>query len=131
MEPLTIEVRCLLNPNDLRWNNIETITLEIGYPGLSGQILWKHIAWIQEPSAGFVRTFAHAIWARQTADSVLVFEFMPVLPAETGRLEKKYCYRVHQLEPDGYLRRSPVQSADGAHQNDLFLFTPCYPAPTT
>jgi len=131
MEPLLIEVQCLLAPGDYRWEQIESVTLEVGYPGLSGQTLWKHIAWVQKPATGFVRSFAHAIWARQTAESVLVFEFMPLIPAETGKLEKKYSYRIHQVEIDGHLSRSKIQVADGVHRDDLFLFTPRYPALTT
>lgn len=131
MGTLTIEVHCLLQADDARWESMESLTLEIGYPGLNGQTHWKHIGWVQEPANSLPKSFAHALWSQQSAEHTIVFDFLPVLLPHTGALEKTYCYRTHALGTNGKLHSTKMKIVRGPHTNLFFSFMPCYPGAVT
>ena len=128
MGTLSIEVHCLLKADDVRWETMESLTLEIGYPGLNGQTHWKHIGWVQEPQNSSAKSFTHALWSRQTAGQTIVIDF---LPPPTGALEKTYCYRTHTMGIDGKTQSTKVKIVEGFHTDLFFSFKPCYPGAVT
>lgn len=127
MKTLTIKVHCLVHAEDARWDTMESVTLEIGYPGLNGQTLWKHIGWLKEPQHTLAKSFAHALWSRQTVENTLVFDFLPVRLSDSGFVEESYCYRTHTTGIDGKIQATKIQIVKGPHTDLFFSFLPQYP----
>lgn len=131
MSTLTIEVHCLLPPDDARWDRMESMTLEIGYPGLNGQTHWKHIGWVQEPHPGLTKSFSHALWSQNAANRTIVFDFPQVFNPGSGAPEKSYCYRAHLMGTDGKMQTTKMKIVEGIHANLFFSFKPHYPGANT
>ena len=103
MEPVLIEASCKLRPEDPKWKDISSVSLEIGYPGRSGQTLWKHIGWLNDQSAPAGRAFAHALWNQELTHHVLLFDFLPVFEPKNNELEQTYRIRKNITRNDGRL----------------------------
>ena len=132
METLLIEVHCLLRPDDARWDTIESLMLEVGYPGRNGPVHWKHTGWLREPpNPGLAKSFAHALWKRETADAVLVFEFAPQYQQPSGTLEKQYRLRMHCTEINGKTHIQKLQSSEGPVTHSFFSVAVRYPQTNT
>ncbi len=131
MRTLSIQVRCLLQAGDARWDTMESLTLEIGYPGRNGQTLWKHIGWLQEQHSSLAKSFTHALWSRETVENALVFDFLPVSAAPSGLVEKAYYYRTHTTGIDGRVHSTKAKLVEGPHTDLFFSFMPHYPGAIT
>lgn len=131
MGTLSIEIHCLLKADDVRWETIESLSLEIGYPTGNGQTHWKHIGWVQEPLHSTVKSFSHALWSRQSAGHTIVIDFMPVTKPHSGALEKTYCYRTHKMGAKGKMLSTKIKIVEGFHTSLFFSFKPCYPGAVT
>lgn len=129
MNPLIIEVRCNLSPDNPRWNEIHSMRLEVGYPGRNGEIVWKHIAWLNDQLLPSGKSIAHAIWDRATAGLVLVFDFLTVLRSESAEPEKTYCIRKHITGVDGHARTTKSRLLQGNYKDEHFSLIPRYPNP--
>jgi hypothetical protein len=127
MDPFLIEARCNLTPDDPKWAEIETLKLEVGYPGLGGKTIWKGIGWLQEKTIPIGRSFAHALWKPRMADHVMVFDFMPVLIGNTRETEKKYRIRASITTSDGKLKTARTGPLRGAYADEYFTLQPQYP----
>lgn len=131
METLTIEVHCLLPSDDAHWDTMETLTLEVGYPGLNGQTHWKHIGWVPEKQPGLTKSFCHAQWNQHAANHTIVFDFPPRIDPQSGAPEKSYCYRTRLMGTDGKIQTTKMKIVEGFHTNLFFSFKPHYPGANT
>ncbi|MFN0215339.1 MAG: hypothetical protein ACKVT2_13870 [Saprospiraceae bacterium] len=129
MEPLLIEVSCNLNQNDPKWEQISSISLEIGYRGLNGKTIWKHIGWLRDRLLPTGRTFAHALWKPAMSDHVLVFDFLPV--PQSGSLVPEQTYRLRKriIDPNGLSRTARTGLLKGDYTDEHFTLHPMYPNP--
>lgn len=127
MEPLLIEVSCNLSPNDPRWENISSLALEIGYRGLNGKTIWKHIGWLSEQILPSGRSFAHALWKASMSDHVLVFDFIPVPQAGNSKPEMSYQIRKKIIAPDGQCKTARPLRLKGDYTDEHFTLHPVYP----
>ena len=131
METLLIEVHCLLRADDVRWEKMDSLLLEIGYPGRNGQTHWKHTGWVREQHPGLAKSFAHTLWKRETSAAVLVVEFSPQYQPESGALEKSYRFRTHFTGIDGKTHTQKIQIAEGPFTNPFLSFITQYPKGNT
>lgn len=129
MNPLIIEVRCNLSPDNPQWNEINSMRLEVGYPGTSGEIIWKHIAWLNDQLLPSGKSIAHAIWDRATAGLVLIFDLLTVRRTEGAEPEKTYCIRKHIVGADGHSRTTKSRLLQGDYKDEHFSLIPRYPNP--
>lgn len=127
MTPIIFEVRCNLSPESPLWDDINTLTLEIGYPGRGGQILWKQIGWLRDQVLPAGKGIAHALWDQTTAGLVLLFDFLPVLRPNTIEPERTYRFRKSIRMPNGRLRTQKSGILQGEHRDEHFTFSPRYP----
>lgn len=127
MDPFLIEVRCNLMPDDPQWEKIESLKLEIGYPGLSGKTIWKSIGWLKEKTIPIGRSFAHALWKPKMATNVLVFDFLPVFIGSTNETDKQYRMRASIISNDGRQRTAKTGRLRGAYIDEFFTLHPQYP----
>lgn len=126
-----IEVRCLLRADDVRWETTESLMLEIGYPGRNGPTLWKHTARVSEQQPGWAKTFVHALWQRETAALMLIFEFLPAWSPGARSAEQAFCYRVHATATDGRVHAHKMKMVEGPYTDLFFAFQPRYPGTNT
>ncbi len=89
MKTLLIEVACKLKPDDPRWEDVQSLALEIGYPAKGGAIIWKQIGWLKGETNTLARPFSYAIWTREMANQILEFDFLVVTDPITGAPEKQ------------------------------------------
>lgn len=127
MKPVEIEVRCNLTPESPHWEDINSLTLEIGYPGRGGQILWKHIGWLRNQMLPAGKGIAHALWNKTTAGLVLIFDFLPVSQPNTAETEKTYLVRKSIKAANGRSRTSQSRPLQGEYRDEYFTLSPCYP----
>ncbi len=127
MEPLLIEVSCNLSQDDPKWEQISSLTLEIGYRGLNGKTIWKQIGWLREQLLPVGRTFAHALWKPEMSEHVLVFDFLPV--PQPGSIEPEQTYRLRKRinRPDGQSRTARSGVLKGDYSDEHFTLHPVYP----
>lgn len=127
MTPFVIEVRCNLTPESPQWQDINSLTLEIGYPGRGGQVLWKHIGWLRDHLLPAGKNIAHALWNQTSSSLVLIFDFLPVtLPNSTG-LDKTYRIRKKIKTANGRSRTSKSGALQGDYRDEHFTLSPRYP----
>lgn len=129
MEPLLIEVSCNLPPDDPRWEHISSLSLELGYRGLNGKTIWKHIGWLREQLLPSGRSFAHALWKSTMADHVLVFDFLPVPYPGSAKPEQNYRLRKRITTPDGQQKTVRSGLLIGDYSDEHFSLHPVYPQP--
>lgn len=127
MDPFLIEVRCNLSPEDPQWDSIESLKLEVGYPGIGGKIIWKSIGWLQGKTAPIGRSFAHALWKPKMAAHVIVFDFLPVFVGTTNETEKNYRIRESVTTIDGRNKTSRSGPVRGQYIDEYFTLYPQYP----
>lgn len=127
MEPLLIEVCCNLNQNDPNWKGISSISLEIGYKGLHGKTIWKHIGWLREQIAPSGKTFAHALWKPAMTGHTLVFDFLPVPPVGNKCPELNYRLKKRIIRLDGQTKTARTGLLRGDYQDEHFTLHPVYP----
>lgn len=127
MKPVEIEVRCNLTSESPHWNQINSLTLQIGYPGRGGQILWKHIGWLRDQMLPAGKGIAHALWNKTTAGLVLIFDFLPVWKPNTAEPEKTYLIRKSVRAANGRLRTSKSRPVEGEYKDEHFTLLPQYP----
>jgi hypothetical protein len=127
MEPLLIEVSCNLSPNDPKWEQISSLSLEVGYRGLNGKTIWKHIGWLREQMLPAGRTFAHALWKPSMAEHVLVFDFLPVPHPGSPDPEQNYRLRKKIIDADGQSRTARTGHLKGDYTDEHFTLHPVYP----
>lgn len=127
MEPLLIEVSCNLSHNDPKWEQISSLSLEVGYRGLNGKTIWKHIGWLREKLLPVGRTFAHALWKPAMTDHVLVFDFLPVPHPGSPEPEQTYRLRKRIIGPDGQSRTARTGLLKGDYADEHFTLHPVYP----
>ena len=127
MDPFLIEARCNLRPNDPQWELIESIKLEIGYPGLKGRTIWKSIGWLQEKGIPISRLFSHALWKSTQAANVIVFDFLPVFVGNTQETNKKYRIRKLITTSDGNQYIDKTDPLTGMYTDEYFTLKPRYP----
>lgn len=128
MSPLTIEVHCNLTETAPEWDDIASLSLEIGYPAFGGKTLWKHIGWLQEQAKSAGRNFAHALWNRQTHQQVLIFDFLPVWPPDEPEPEKSFRIRKSITTADGRQKSGKPLLLYGEYQDEHFSLHPQYPS---
>ncbi len=129
MNPVIIEVHCNLPSDSPQWNEINSMRLEVGYPGRSGEIIWKHIAWLNDQLLPSGKSIAHAMWDQATAGLVLIFDFLTVLQIENTEPEKNYCIRKHIISANGRLRTTKSRLLQGNYKDEHFSLIPRYPNP--
>ncbi len=127
MNPLIIEVHCNLHSNSPQWDEIKSMRLEVGYPGRSGGIIWKHIAWMYDRQLPSGKSIVHALWDKASSDLVLAFDFLTVLHPESTEPEKTYCIRKHIMNGSGRLRTSKSRFLQGDYKDEHFSLIPRYP----
>lgn len=127
MDPFLIEVRCNLSPDDPQWEQIESLQLEVGYPGLGGKTIWKSIGWLQEKTIPVGRSFVHALWKPKMATQVMVFDFLPVFIGNTNETNKHYRIRESITTADGRQRTSRTGPLRGNYADEYFTLYPHYP----
>jgi hypothetical protein len=127
MEPLLIEVSCNLRPDDPKWEQISSLSLEVGYRGLNGKTIWKHIGWLREQLLPTGRTFVHALWKPAMADHVLVFDFLPVPFPGSPDPEQTYRLRKRITHPDGQSQTAKTGPLRGDYCDEHFTLHPVYP----
>ena len=127
MAPLEIEVHCNLTPESPQWNNIDALTLEVGYPGRRGQTLWKKIGWLRDQLLPAGRNIAHALWSRTSAGLVLRFDFLPVMLPGRVELIKSYRIRKKVKTAAGRSRTSQSGMLEGTYKDEHFTLLPVYP----
>lgn len=130
MEPLLIEVSCNLRPNDPKWEQISSIALEIGYRGINGKTIWKHIGWLRDRIVPAGRTFAHALWKPSLTDHVLVFDFLPVQTPGSQEAEQTYKLRKRIISPEGQSKTARTGRIKGDYIDEHFTLHPVYPTIT-
>lgn len=91
--PVIIEVRCRLEQDAREWEEIEDLSVEVGYPAKNGKLLWKEIGWLREQSAHFGQSFSHALWRRQNNEKVLEFDFLPLQADKNEASKQTYFIR--------------------------------------
>ena len=128
MDPLLIEVHCILGQDSPQWESVSTMTIEIGYPGRNGQTLWKHIGWLKDRLSITGRDFVQALWNHNVTDRVLVFDFLPVLKTNTQKTETAYRIRKTILSPNGRHQTS-TRVLRGNYQDEHFNLVIKYPEP--
>lgn len=130
MNAVLIEVQCTLGNDAQQWSGIRSIALEIGYPGLKGQTLWKNIGWLRERTAPATSTSAHSMWDRAMPEHILVFDFHPFMLPGHAEPEKSYCIRRIITHEDGRRKVSrPITVREGKYSDAFFSCTPTYPEP--
>lgn len=127
MEPLLIEVSCNLGKNDPKWEGISSLSMEVGYRGLNGKTIWKHIGWLRERLIPTGRTFAHALWKPAMTDHVLVFDFLPVPHPGSTEAEQTYKLRKRITSPDGQSKTARTGLLKGDYTDEHFTLHPVYP----
>lgn len=127
MDPFLIEARCNLSPDDPQWEQIESIQLEVGYPGLGGKTIWKSIGWLQEKTSPIGRSFAHALWKPKMTAHAIVFDFLPVFIGTTNETEKNYRIKASVITVDGRQKTSKSGPVRGQYIDDFFTLHPRYP----
>lgn len=127
MDPFLIEARCNLRPDDPQWEKIESLKLEVGYPGLGGKIIWKSIGWLQEKTMPIGRSFAHALWKPKMTAHVMVFDFLPVFIGSTNETNKHYRVRESIITTDGLQKTSRTGPLRGEYTDEYFTLFPQYP----
>lgn len=127
MDPFLIEARCNLSPDAPEWATIDSLTLEIGYPGIGGKVIWKSIGWLQDKTIPVGRSFAHALWKSAQAEQILVFDFLPVLANASPETENKYSIRESVITADGRRKTSKTGPLRGAYSDEYFTLEPRYP----
>ncbi len=128
MEPVLIEVRCNLNQNDPKWEQISSLSLEVGYRGLNGKIIWKHIGWLREQLLPSGRTFAHALWKPAMTDHILVFDFLPVPRPGSPNPEQTYRCRKKIVTAEGQSKTTRTGLLKGDYADEHFTLHPVYPS---
>lgn len=130
MNAVLIEVQCNLGNDEQNWKGIHDISLEIGYPGIEGQTLWKNIGWLQQKAVPAAGTSAHSLWSRAMSEHVLMFDFHPFLLPNHENPEKSYCLRRIITREDGRRTTSKtITVKEGNYSDDFFTCTPHYPNP--
>lgn len=129
MEPVLIEVSCNLRQNDAKWEHISSLSLEVGYRGLNGKTIWKHIGWLSDKLLPSGRTFAHALWKPAMADHTLVFDFLPVSHPGSQEAEQTYKLRKRIIDADGQSRTARSGLIKGDYADEHFTLHPIYPIP--
>lgn len=127
MTPLLIQVQCNLASDNPQWNEINDIRLEVGYPGRSGKILWKHIAWLNDNLFPAGKGIAHAIWNQATAGLVLIFDFLPVLETRSDEVNKTYRFRKSIMAANGQMHSSKSRILKGDYRDEHITLSPQYP----
>lgn len=127
MDPFLIEAHCNLAPDDPHWEQIESLKLEVGYPGLGGKTIWKSIGWLKEKTLPIGRSFAHALWKPKTTAHVMVFDFLPVLIGNTNETNKHYRIRESITLVDGRQKTSRTGPLRGEYSDEYFTLHPQYP----
>jgi hypothetical protein len=119
MSSILFEVHCQFSPEHPVWNNMSSFYLEIGYPGRSGPILWKHIGWISQASSTAGRNFSHALWTKENSQQVLEFDFLPVYPQNSEIPEQSYRIRKHIVHTDGRIQRLKSRILKGDYHDEF------------
>lgn len=127
MKSLVIEVRCNLTSESPQWKDINSLTLEIGYPGRGGQILWKRIGWMRDQLLPTGKSIAHALWNKTSSGLVLIFDFLPVMLPNSEGLDKTYRIRKKISAANGRSRTSKSGTLQGEYRDEHFTLSPLYP----
>jgi hypothetical protein len=93
MTPITFEVSCNISPENPLWKDINSVALEIGYPGRGGEMLWKSIGWLRDHFLPAGKNIAHALWDQTSTGLVLIFDFLPKMLPDSAGFEKTYRIR--------------------------------------
>lgn len=131
MTPLVIEVRCNLTPESPLWKDINSLTIEIGYPGRGGQTLWKKIGWLRDQLLPAGKSIAHALWNQTSSGLVLIFDFLPVMLPNSAGLDKTYRIRKQVKAANGRSRTSKSGVLQGEYKDEHFTLLPKYPETTS
>jgi len=126
--PVIIEVRCRLERESPEWEEIDDLSLEVGYRAKSGKTLWKHIGWLRDRIEPVGKNFAHALWKRKSADQVLAFDFIPTEDPKSQATDRTYFIRKIVTAVDGRRRTSKAQTLHGEYTDEFFEVSPTYPA---
>lgn len=127
MTPLVFEVRCNLTSESPLWQDINSLTLEIGYPGRGGEILWKQIGWLRDHLLPAGKSIAHALWSQTSTGLVLIFDFLPVMLPHNDGFEKTYRIRKKIKAANGRSHTSKSGILEGEYQDEHFTLSPQYP----
>lgn len=127
MTPVIFEVQCNLLPDSPEWNKINSMRLEVGYPAGSGEIIWKHIAWLHDQMLPSGKSIVHALWDQATAGLVLIFDFLAVLQPGCTEPDRTYRIRKHIVNANGRLRTSKSRALQGDYKDEHFSLKPRYP----
>jgi len=100
-ERIAATIRCLLEPEDDAWSEIECIVVELGLPDADGAIIWKNAGSFQISASRFSTANVPGVWERESAEMVLRYawasssaETMQLLLRKevvyfTGKIEKR------------------------------------------
>ncbi|MCW5923948.1 MAG: hypothetical protein KIS77_16520 [Saprospiraceae bacterium] len=127
MRPLFFEVRCNLSQESPLWNDIHSLSLEVGYPGRGGQMLWKRIGWLNDQLLPAGKGIAHAVWNRASTSLILIFDFLPVMLPDSAVLDKTYRIRKKIKTAAGRSRVSHSGILQGEYRDEHFTLSPQYP----
>jgi len=122
MEPVLIEVKCKLRSEEPLWENIRSISVEVGYPGEGGQIRWKQTGWLKDQYHTEGKLFTHALWSQENWEQIVVFDFQPVINPESGALELAYRIRQTITQTNGRQKTFESKRLTGNYSDDYCAF---------
>ena len=125
--PVIIEVRCRLERESPQWEEIDDLSLEVGYRAQSGKTLWKDIGWLRDRLEPMGKNFAHALWKRKSADQVLAFDFIPAEDPKSQTTDRTYFIRRVITAVNGRRHTSKPQVLRGDYEDEFFEVSPSYP----
>jgi hypothetical protein len=125
--PVIFLVHCNLKKEDAFWNELLEFSVEIGYPAIKGGELWKHVGALHIPQQTVHKSFVHAVWNKEQCQHQLEFDFLPVLKAPNGQLNKKYRIKIIQTLRSG--RRKTIKSKilSGDYKDQWIIIQTKYP----
>ena len=126
--PVIIEVRCRLECESPEWEEIDDLSLEVGYRAKSGKTLWKNIGWLRDRIEPVGKNFAHALWRSKSTDQVLAFDFIPTDDPKSQSTDRTYFIRKVVTAVNGRRRTSKPQMLRGDYEDNFFEVTPTYPS---
>jgi hypothetical protein len=128
MEPVIVEISCNLDENHPKWNEIESMYIEIGYPGRTGGMLWKHIGWIKNQIVPFSRHFSHALWDKQNSTHTMAFDFSPVADEDSNEVVDKFYLKKHITDSEGNATSSKSMLVRGDFSDEMFTLKAIIPS---
>jgi hypothetical protein len=128
MEPVIVEVSCNLDKDHPKWNEIESVYIEIGYPSIQRKTTtWKHTGWLKDIAIPFSKLFSHALWSQRFPNHTLSIDFYPVMQEGSGELVDQFYLKRHILDRNGHTTSSKSMLVRGDFSDEMFTLKAIFP----